>query len=164
MQFSNPQLLQSGTLQLATDLLTKFIATLHNRSLQSNPLSLIPTKLSDNFTPTKITKKQLNLAPPIEDPPSQTRALVSTINNNTESEKLHLSDLRWISVIGVGSYGTVWLVKHRNTSRMFSLKVVNKAKVVKFDKAEHILNEKDCMYQLNHPFIVKLYVKLVVLH
>jgi hypothetical protein len=38
------------------------------------------------------------------------------------------------------------------------MKILNKARIHRLKQTEHIHNEKNVLRQLNHPFIVRLYV------
>lgn len=71
---------------------------------------------------------------------------------------LKLDDLKVIGTLGKGSFGTVQLVKEKGGSgATYALKIVSKQAVVDLGQQEHIMNEKRCMSQLNHPFLVRLF-------
>lgn len=171
LEFTDPQLLMSNHIQTAHKLISSFITLLRTPKQKPPTPDLPPTTTfiphSTMMSPsanTKITtindsqqwvanqtviKKQLNVSPT---PISQQIASPSS-----EFERTLLRDFNWIKVIGVGSFGTVWLVKHNTTGTPLSLKVVSKAKVVKFNQIQHIFNEKTIMLRLKNPFIVKLH-------
>ena len=47
-----------------------------------------------------------------------------------------------ISVIGKGSYGKVVLVKKKDNGKMYALKVLKKAEIVKRNQVEHTMAER----------------------
>jgi hypothetical protein len=59
---------------------------------------------------------------------------------------------------GTGTFGRVYLVRHKETGKFYALKVLRKMDVVRLKQVDHIKNEKNILLELNHPFIVTLYV------
>jgi len=59
--------------------------------------------------------------------------------------------------IGEGAFGEVYKVRHKTSSNLYAIKVVNKEKVQNSNLVEQIRREVRIMYSLNHPHIVKLY-------
>ncbi|XP_055295808.1 cGMP-dependent protein kinase, isozyme 2 forms cD4/T1/T3A/T3B isoform X3 [Sitodiplosis mosellana] len=77
---------------------------------------------------------------------------------NEEFRDVQLSDLRVLSTLGVGGFGRVELVQlHSDNSRSFALKQMKKAQIVETRQQQHIMSEKDIMYEANCSFIVKLF-------
>lgn len=58
-----------------------------------------------------------------------------------------------ISVIGKGGFSNVFLVRKRDTGYLYALKVMQKAFILKENKARHINSECWIMRKLDHPFI-----------
>ncbi len=52
----------------------------------------------------------------------------------------------------------MYLVRHKETGKFYALKVLRKMDVVRLKQVDHIKNEKNILLELNHPFIVTLYV------
>ena len=50
------------------------------------------------------------------------------------------------------------LVKHKANGKYYALKVLKKHEVIRLKQVEHIMSEKSILAQVNHPFIVRLYV------
>jgi len=61
-----------------------------------------------------------------------------------------------ISVIGKGSYGKVVLVKKKDNGKMYALKVLKKAEIVKRNQVEHTIAERRILENIRHPFVVKM--------
>ncbi|KAL6065416.1 cytochrome c oxidase subunit 1 [Balamuthia mandrillaris] len=73
------------------------------------------------------------------------------------SENMSLEDFEKVRTLGTGTFGRVWLVKHKATGKFFALKVLKKVEVVRLKQVDHIKNEKKVLSQVNCPFIVNLY-------
>lgn len=61
------------------------------------------------------------------------------------------------SNIGVGGFGKVYKVRHKQSKNVYAIKVINKAKIMEHDLIEQIKLEVKIMYNLNHDNIVKLH-------
>lgn len=70
----------------------------------------------------------------------------------------HAHHLRQRCGAGTGTFGRVYLVRHKETGKFYALKVLRKMDVVRLKQVDHIKNEKNILLELNHPFIVTLYV------
>jgi RAC serine/threonine-protein kinase len=67
-----------------------------------------------------------------------------------------LDSFKMIKVIGVGSFGKVFLVKEIRTDHMFALKVLRKDHIIKRNQVEHTKTERSVLGYVKHPFIVGL--------
>jgi hypothetical protein len=59
---------------------------------------------------------------------------------------------------GTGTFGRVYLVRHRPTNKYYAMKTLKKTEVVRLKQVEHINSEKQILSSIKHPFIVNLYV------
>lgn len=59
-----------------------------------------------------------------------------------------------LQFIGRGSFGRVYLVRHRVTEKYFAMKVLNKADILKAKEVRHVVNEKMILHDLNSQFVV----------
>nr|XP_042902919.1 cGMP-dependent protein kinase, isozyme 2 forms cD4/T1/T3A/T3B [Parasteatoda tepidariorum] len=72
--------------------------------------------------------------------------------------KMKLTDLHYITTLGVGGFGRVELVHIKNDpGRAFALKVMKKAQIVETRQQIHIKSEKSIMDEIDCDFVVKLY-------
>mmetsp|Transcript_27104 Transcript_27104/g.56432 ORF Transcript_27104/g.56432 Transcript_27104/m.56432 type:complete len:740 (-) Transcript_27104:275-2494(-) len=78
--------------------------------------------------------------------------------------KYELEDLEVRRTLGVGAFGRVKLVKvkpHKlqggNPNQTYALKCLSKRGIVDSGLQDHVVNEKDIMSELNHPFILSFY-------
>jgi len=79
-------------------------------------------------------------------------------DSNNENIKVSLNDFYVKSVIGAGGYGKVYLVSHKETNKLYAMKVLKKASLVlHFKDAEHTKTERQILEEVRHPFIVDLY-------
>ncbi len=58
---------------------------------------------------------------------------------------------------GVGGFGKVYKVRHKQSKNIYAIKVINKKKIIDNKLTEQIKLEVKIMYQLDHPNVVKLY-------
>ena len=70
---------------------------------------------------------------------------------------LPFKELEQRATLGTGTFGRVRLVYHRKTNRVFALKMLKKAQIVALRQQANIMNEKDLLMRVDHPFIIKLY-------
>jgi len=90
---------------------------------------------------------------------------VGPISNQIESlsiskidvENFQLKDFQQLQTLGTGTFGRVYLVKHKNNGKYFAMKVLKKSEVVRLKQVEHVNSERQILSQLCNPFIVKLY-------
>jgi len=58
--------------------------------------------------------------------------------------------------VGKGAFGKVRVVQHKQTSELYALKYINKAKCVKMKAVPNIIQERRLLEEVDHPFIVNL--------
>jgi serine/threonine protein kinase len=67
-----------------------------------------------------------------------------------------VEDFELLKVIGKGSFGKVFLVRHRASRSVYAMKVLKKSMVKRRKQVEHTRAERRIMGSISHPFIVKL--------
>jgi cAMP-dependent protein kinase regulator len=70
---------------------------------------------------------------------------------------LPFKELEHKATLGTGTFGRVRLVFHRKTNRVFALKMLKKSQIVALRQEKNIMNEKDILMRVDHPFIIKLW-------
>ena len=60
------------------------------------------------------------------------------------------------TVLGQGAYGKVLLATQKATGRTVAIKLVSKQHIIELGKTRHIMREKELLYEMDHPFIIKL--------
>jgi serine/threonine-protein kinase Psk1 len=74
------------------------------------------------------------------------------------AQKVSAEDFQPITCLGKGSFGTVVLVKHHATGKLYAQKQFKKASLVVRKKlVDQTRTERDILTSIRHPFIVKLY-------
>lgn len=59
-------------------------------------------------------------------------------------------------MLGMGSFGKVFLVKKRSSGKYYAMKALRKIEIVEQDSFESTKLEKKVMQVADHPFIVKM--------
>ena len=59
--------------------------------------------------------------------------------------------------LGKGSFGSVYLVEHRETLERFALKVLSKKEIEANRLVKYALTERKVLAGTTHPFIVRLH-------
>ncbi|KAI9912237.1 hypothetical protein PsorP6_009599 [Peronosclerospora sorghi] len=94
-------------------------------------------------------------------PASDHGALAKELNALVEStnfdDKICLEDFTLIRVIGKGSFGKVTLVRKKNNSKVFAMKILTKSHLLKRKQVEHTKTERRVLSVASHPFIVGLH-------
>ncbi|RYG55992.1 hypothetical protein EON66_03980, partial [archaeon] len=58
-------------------------------------------------------------------------------------------------VLGEGAYGLVRLVRDRTSGEVFALKQMQKARIVAMKQQRNVINERNILSKLHHPFIIR---------
>lgn len=61
-----------------------------------------------------------------------------------------------IRVVGKGSFGKVFLVREKETSTLYAMKVLKKDYIIRKNQVEHTKTERNVLGYVHHPFIVGL--------
>jgi cAMP-dependent protein kinase regulator len=66
------------------------------------------------------------------------------------------TDLVKFRILGVGTFGKVWLVSNKRTGTPYALKMLSKKEIIGHHQVEGVIREKNIMSSLDHPFVVNL--------
>lgn len=69
---------------------------------------------------------------------------------------IKLKDLIKFRILGVGTFGKVWLVSHKKTGTPYALKMLSKREIIGHHQVEGVIREKNIMSSIDHPFVVNL--------
>jgi CRP-like cAMP-binding protein/tRNA A-37 threonylcarbamoyl transferase component Bud32 len=69
---------------------------------------------------------------------------------------IRFKDLVKFRILGVGTFGKVWLVSHKRTGTPYALKMLNKREIIGHHQVEGVIREKNIMSSIDHPFVVNL--------
>ena len=105
----------------------------------------------ENYTSPKLKKKSnLKLSC------SQKRTNSNPIKK-LKQIKVKLEDFNFIRLIGIGSYGKVYVAsKNFNINKLYAIKILNKDKINNSIQKKSINTERMLLAKLNHPFVMKL--------
>jgi protein-serine/threonine kinase len=59
-----------------------------------------------------------------------------------------------LKILGIGSFGKVFLVEHKEKKHLFAMKSIRKDKVIDYEQLESAKLERHILSTSNHPFIV----------
>ena len=78
-------------------------------------------------------------------------------NSNTKLIKVKLDDFSFIRLIGVGSYGNVYVARKKSNNKLYAVKVLNKSQFCNNVKQKNnIKTERTILEKLDYPFLMKL--------
>eukprot|EP01039_Chlorochromonas_danica_P011443 gene11443-12795_t len=84
----------------------------------------------------------------------------STSNKSkNEEEKLTVADFDLLKIVGKGAFGKVMLVRKKNSTdegKVYAMKVLRKDVIAAKGQIEHTKSERDILYEIRHPYIVRL--------
>jgi len=69
---------------------------------------------------------------------------------------IDFKDLIKFRILGVGTFGKVWLVSHKKNGVPYALKMLNKREIIGHHQVEGVIREKNIMTSIDHPFVVNL--------
>lgn len=75
---------------------------------------------------------------------------------NSQQKKVTQEDFELLTVIGRGSFGKVMQVKHKETGKIYAMKVMRKDAIIAKNQVKHTRDEKSILQKIQHPFIVNL--------
>lgn len=62
-----------------------------------------------------------------------------------------------LKLLGKGDVGKVYLVREKETKKLYAMKILNKKEMIERKKIKRVLAEQGILATANHPFIVSLY-------
>ncbi|KAF8966308.1 kinase-like domain-containing protein [Flammula alnicola] len=71
--------------------------------------------------------------------------------------KIKLTDFRTVKVIGKGAFGEVRLVQKVDTGKVYAMKSLQKAEMLKRDQLAHVRAERDVLAESTSPWVVQLF-------
>lgn len=68
-----------------------------------------------------------------------------------------LRELELKKTLGTGTFGRVRMALHRRTNQVFALKMLQKAQIAALKQQKNIMAERDILWRVDHPFVIKLF-------
>ncbi|KAI8377479.1 serine/threonine protein kinase [Radiomyces spectabilis] len=73
-----------------------------------------------------------------------------------ESQPIAFDSFDLLRVIGRGSFGKVYVVRKKDTNRIYAMKVLRKSRIISRSEVTHTMAEKTVLAKIRNPFIVPL--------
>lgn len=83
--------------------------------------------------------------------------MYSTSATKIHSAKVNADSFEKLRLLGKGDVGKVYLVREKQSNRLYAMKVLNKREMIERNKIKRALAEQEILATSNHPFIVTLY-------
>jgi len=74
-----------------------------------------------------------------------------------EMPKVSLEDFDLLKVLGKGGFGKVMLVRKKNTTDIYAMKVLKKEAVIRRNQGAPTKTETHLLKQIRHPFLTRMY-------
>jgi CRP-like cAMP-binding protein len=68
-----------------------------------------------------------------------------------------IKELDLKQTLGTGTFGRVRLAFHKKTGQVYALKMLQKQQIAALKQQKNIQNERDILWRVDHPFIIRLY-------
>ncbi|KAG0169737.1 AGC protein kinase Gad8 [Apophysomyces sp. BC1015] len=126
----------------------------HPPSAQSqvtNDCFLGAVKLLPNFDSSKLDDQVLNIV-------GGTGAMHVQLcyKQQQQSQPIAFDSFDLLRVIGRGSFGKVYVVRKKDTNRIYAMKVLRKSRIISRSEVTHTMAEKTVLAKIRNPFIVPL--------
>ncbi|KAI8367930.1 kinase-like domain-containing protein [Choanephora cucurbitarum] len=121
---------------------TKFFE-LSNQSYNSNSTVSIPSLMTDS--------------PPMQKLRRLCRRTYSSSSIKVKKVEVGPSSFVKIRMLGKGDVGKVYMVRQKETDKLYAMKVLSKREMIRRNKIKRALAEQEILTTSNHPFIVTLY-------
>ncbi|CAK84830.1 unnamed protein product (macronuclear) [Paramecium tetraurelia] len=81
-----------------------------------------------------------------------------TIQSNEIQDESNLSsrNFEFIELLGQGSFGQVWKAQRKKNRELYAIKIMEKQLILKRQHIRLVMNEKNILSQIRHPFLVNL--------
>ncbi|KAM3141578.1 hypothetical protein pb186bvf_006183 [Paramecium bursaria] len=78
-------------------------------------------------------------------------------NISNQMKDQSLKDLIYLSKLGAGQFGVVYLCKYKQLDTLIALKLVSRAHIQQYGIHKHIQLERSVLQLMDHPFIMRFY-------
>ncbi|KAI8978105.1 kinase-like domain-containing protein [Pilobolus umbonatus] len=80
-------------------------------------------------------------------------------SNSIKVKKVEVGPSSFVKIrmLGKGDVGKVYMVKQKDTEKLYAMKVLSKREMIRRNKIKRALAEQEILTTSNHPFIVSLY-------
>ncbi|CAJ0582111.1 unnamed protein product, partial [Mesorhabditis spiculigera] len=76
---------------------------------------------------------------------------------STESKRTSPQDFQYLREVGKGSFGRVFVVRHKVDNKIYAMKVLSKEQIRRKNEVKHVMAERNVLKEnIHHPFLVAL--------
>lgn len=93
--------------------------------------------------------------------PNEITNLLQT--TSSYKEKVYLKSFQIVRLVGLGSFGKIYLVRKIDDGRFYAMKILKKRNLVVKKHLKYALTEMNILKTCNHPFIIKIHYSFQVL-
>lgn len=122
-------------------------------SSDASYLTSTPKKQSSNNKNNNVNVNHNNSSSLSQDNASSDQSSVSVEKQPAPNE----NDYEILKLISNGAYGSVYLVKQKQTRQRFALKKINKNNLILRNQVEQVFVERDILSFTDNPFVVTMY-------
>jgi len=76
---------------------------------------------------------------------------------NSRVEKVGPNSFELVNLLGRGSFGEVFQVKHKRTGKAYAMKVLQKSRIMSSNLLRYAVTERNILAYIRHPYIVSLH-------
>ncbi|KAI9471847.1 MAG: kinase-like domain-containing protein [Benjaminiella poitrasii] len=117
----------------------------------TNDFFLGAVKIQPNFETTKIEDQVLNIVGG-----TGSMHIQLCYRPQQASTPITFDAFELLRVIGRGSFGKVYVVRKKDTNRIYAMKVLRKSRIISRSEVTHTMAEKTVLAKIRNPFIVPL--------
>lgn len=88
---------------------------------------------------------------------SHSQTNLEEFEKQIDYKNLQPTDFEKLKLLGRGDVGKVYLVRLKNTQKLFAMKVLKKEEMIERNKVKRVLTEREILATADHPLIVTLY-------
>jgi serine/threonine protein kinase len=70
--------------------------------------------------------------------------------------QVDISSFDIYNCIGVGGFSKVFLCRFKEDGKFYAMKLIDKRLILKHKKNKIVMNERNIMESINHPFVIKM--------
>jgi len=79
------------------------------------------------------------------------------INARESKVSIKYKNLKKIRILGIGTFGKVWLCVEKTSNKVFALKLMDKKQCIEYKQHEGVIREKNILANIDHPFLLKMW-------
>eukprot|EP00930_Biecheleria_cincta_P073206 TRINITY_DN60520_c0_g1_i1.p1 TRINITY_DN60520_c0_g1~~TRINITY_DN60520_c0_g1_i1.p1 ORF type:complete len:859 (+),score=132.65 TRINITY_DN60520_c0_g1_i1:31-2577(+) len=78
-------------------------------------------------------------------------------HGGSRAEKVGPNSFELVNLLGRGSFGEVFQVKHKRTEKVYAMKVLQKSRILSSNLLRYAVTERNILAYVRHPYIVSLH-------